>query len=113
MDSGTISQLVFFIFGAVVCFYGFILYRSLSQLRDGNERVKARLDSLARELREEEASLSGNSDESRQKIAELQERIRTEMQVFNNSVRLYNARIGQFPEAIVAAIMGLKRQDLS
>lgn len=116
MDSSTLSQLVFFVFGAAVCLYGFFLYWTLSRLRDENEHAKARLNGLVRELREEEANLAGfagNSEESRARIAELQGRITTEMQAINRSVRQYNARIGQFPEAIVAAVVGLKRQDLS
>ncbi len=115
MDSSTISQLVFVVFGAAVFLYGFILYKNLSQLRAANDRSKATLNGLLRKLRDEEAKLAGlgaDSSENRKPIAELQERLSADIQSFNESVRQYNSRIGQFPEAIVAAIMGLHRYDM-
>lgn len=115
MDSGTISQLVFFVFGAAVLLYGFVLYKKLAQLRDANDRARTRLNALVRELRDENAKLAvpgANSDESRRRLAELEERTSRDIASFDESARQYNSRIGQFPEAIVAATMGLHRRDL-
>jgi hypothetical protein len=95
MDSGTISQLVFFVFGAAVLLYGFILYRDLARLRDATDRAQAKLNTLLQTL-----------------STEPPQRISTEVESFNQAVRQYNARIGQFPEAIVAAVMGMQRRPL-
>jgi hypothetical protein len=95
MDSGTISQLVFFVFGAAVLLYGFILHRDLARLRDSTDRAQAKLN----------ASVQTG-------ITEAPLRISTEVESFNQAARQYNARIGQFPEAIVAAIMGMQRRPL-
>ncbi len=92
MDSGTISQLVFFVFAAAILIYGFTLFRSLARVRDANDRLRAKLDVLLRD----------STDPMR---------VAAEIESFNHDVRQYNARIGQFPEAIVAAIMGLQRHD--
>ncbi len=91
MDSGTISQLVFFVFAAAILIYGFTLFRSLARLRDANDSLRARLDVFVRD----------STDSTR---------VAAEIESFNNDVRQYNARIGQFPEAIVAALMGLRRR---
>jgi len=99
MDSGTISQLVFLVFAAAVLIYGYILYRDLVRLRDENDRARAILDAVLRER--------NNSDKS----TDIQQRI-TVSAAFNEDVRRYNARIGGFPESIVASIMGLRRRDL-
>ena len=99
MDSGTISQLVFFVFAAAVLIYGYVLYRDLVRLRDANDRARARLDAALRERRNNESS------------AELKDRIAVSA-AFNEDVRRYNASIGGFPESIVASIMGLRRRDL-
>lgn len=115
MDSGTISQLVFVIFGAAVLLYGFILYRSLARLRDTTDHAQARLNALLRDLRDEEAKVPEtvtDSTEMQTRIAELPQNISTEVESFNQAVRQYNARIGQFPDAIVAAIMGMQRRPL-
>lgn len=99
MDSGTISQLVFLVFGAAVFIYGFTVYRDLSQLRNANDRARAKLNSLICEKNDDPDS------------AELKERISAANQAFDQDVREYNARIGGFPESIVAAITGLKRRE--
>src|SRR5215472_152825 len=99
MDSGAISQLVFFVFGAAVFIYGFIVYRDLSRLRDANDRARAKLDSLIRAKNE-----GSNS-------AVVQGRISAAIQSFDQDVSEFNTRIGGFPESIVAAIMGLKRRE--
>ncbi len=100
MDSGTISQLVYLIFGAVVGIYGFVVYRGLAGLRVANDRARANLDALLREQNVNPGS------------AELRGRVSVAVQTLNQNVREYNARIGGFPESIVAAIMGLKRGEL-
>ena len=99
MDSGAISQLVFFVFAAIVLIYGYTLYRDLARLRDANDRARARLDAALRERNNNENS------------ANLQDRIAI-FAAFNEDVRRYNACIGGFPQSIVAAIMGLRRRDL-
>ncbi len=100
MDAGTISQLVYLVFGAAVVIYGFVVYRALSGLRAANDRARAKLDALLREEKDNPSS------------AELCERISASIQTFNQNVREYNTRIGGFPESIVAAVMGLKRREL-
>ena len=115
MDSGTISQLVFLIFGAAVLLYGFTLYRSLARLRDTTDRAQARLNTLLRDLRDEKAKVPEtvtDSTEMQTRITELPQHISPEVESFNQAVRQYNARIGQFPDAIVAAIMGMQRRPL-
>jgi LemA family len=92
MDSGTISQLVFFVFAAAVLIYGFVLSRKLARLREANDGSRAKLEALIR----------GSDD---------QNQVATAIESFNESVREYNARIGQFPEAVVAAIMGMQRRS--
>jgi hypothetical protein len=103
MDSGTISALVFLVFGAVVFIYGWIVYRDLARLRDANDHARAKLDVLVRGVDQNEKSTEN---------AELQRRISIEAECFNEAVREFNARIGQFPEAIVAAVMGLRRLEI-
>jgi LemA family len=92
MDSGTISELVFFVFAAAILIYGFVLSRKLARLREANDRSRAKLEALIR----------GSAD---------QKQVATAIESFNQSVREYNARIGQFPEAIIAAIMGMQRRS--
>ena len=100
MDAGTISQLVYLVFGVAVVIYGFVVYRALSGLRVANDRARAKLDGLLCEEKEDPGS------------AELRERISASIQTFNQNVTEYNTRIGGFPESIVAAVMGLKRREL-
>ena len=92
MASGTISELVFFVFAAAILIYGFVLSRKLARLREANDRSRAKLEALIR----------GSAD---------QKQVATAIESFNQSVREYNARIGQFPEAIIAAIMGMQRRS--
>ncbi len=99
MDSGAISQLVFLVFGIAVFIYGIVVYRGLAALRAANDRTRAKLDALVREQTENPRS------------AELGERIATATRSFNQEVVAYNARIGGFPESIVAAIAGIKRRE--
>lgn len=114
MDSATISQLVFLVFGATVFVYGWVLHHELARLRVANDHARAKLDALVRELRDENGKLVDDtaSSQLQSRITGLQERILAEAESFNGTVREYNARIGQFPEAIVAAITGLQRREL-
>jgi|GEM_PF-6252284 hypothetical protein len=92
MGSGTISELVFVVFAVAILIYGFVLSRNLARLREANDRSRAKLDAL----------MQGSAD---------QKQLAAEIESFNNHVQQYNSRIGQFPDAIVAAIMGMQRRS--
>jgi uncharacterized protein YlxW (UPF0749 family) len=116
MDSGMISQLVFLAFAAAILIYGFILHRDLASVRESNDRARARLDQLLRDLRDQdEAAQTVEPNEvpdGRQRVSDLRQRISKEAESLNENTRQYNARIGQFPEAIVAAMTGLQRRGM-
>lgn len=57
MDSGTISQLVFVIFGAGVFLYGLILHKELSRFGNANDRSRLKLDATLRNFYDEIPSL--------------------------------------------------------
>ncbi|HKT88974.1 MAG TPA: LemA family protein [Candidatus Sulfotelmatobacter sp.] len=47
----------------------------------------------------------------RKQLAGLQTQIADHRALFNEDVRAYNSRIGQFPDAVVAGILGMKRRE--
>jgi len=47
----------------------------------------------------------------RRQLAALQSQIADQRTLFNDDIRAYNLRIGQFPDALVASIMGMKRRE--
>lgn len=47
----------------------------------------------------------------RKQLAGLQTQIANNRALFNEDVRSYNSRIGQFPDAVVASIIGMKRRE--
>jgi LemA family protein len=116
MDSGMVSEVVFLVFAAGILIYGFILYRDLAGVRESNDRARAKLDELLRDFRDQDDAAQtvkpNRIPDGGQRVSDLRQRISKEAESLNENTRQYNARIGQFPEAIVAAIMGLQRRGL-